>query len=142
VFGHSLHVSLKDGKALLERRKLLKELFLGDLLFRETAFAFDVSVEKTFHDDAPLYSAESCVCTSRLTSSAPSAYTCATESDRHGNAQECRRNGGGILAWAFVLAVKQDFQFLLQITGPTVVFRGLECIHGWPIVFSECIDEF
>jgi len=60
-------VGLKEGKALLERRKLLKELFLGDLLFRETALAFDVSVEKTFHDDTPLYRIEPCAYTSRQT---------------------------------------------------------------------------
>jgi hypothetical protein len=52
VFGHVAHVNLKEGKAILERGKLLKELFLSELLFRETAFVFVVSVGK-FHDDAP-----------------------------------------------------------------------------------------
>jgi hypothetical protein len=50
VFGHAAHVNLKEGKAILERGELLKELFLSELLFRETAFVFVV----TFHDDAPL----------------------------------------------------------------------------------------
>jgi hypothetical protein len=54
VFGHAAHVNLKEGKAILERGELLKELFLSELLFRETAFVFVVSVDKTFHDDAPL----------------------------------------------------------------------------------------
>jgi hypothetical protein len=54
VFGHAAHVNLKQGKAILERGELLKELFLGELLFRETAFVFLVSVDRTFHDDAPL----------------------------------------------------------------------------------------
>jgi hypothetical protein len=53
VVGHAAHMNLKKGKAILERGELLKELFLGELLFRETAFAFVVSVDKTFHDDAP-----------------------------------------------------------------------------------------
>ena len=61
--------------------------------------------------------------------------------NRNSDAQEGRRNGGGILAWAFVLAVEQNFQLLLQITGSTVLFRRFECIHGWPVVFSECINE-
>jgi hypothetical protein len=54
VFGHAAHVSLKEGKALFERGELLKELFLSEFLFRETAFVFVVRVDKTFHDDAPL----------------------------------------------------------------------------------------
>jgi hypothetical protein len=54
VFGHTAHVNLKKGKAILKRGELLKELFLSELLFRETAFAVVVSVDKTFHDDAPL----------------------------------------------------------------------------------------
>jgi len=53
VFGQTAHVSLKEGKAILERGELLKELFLSELMFRETAFVFVVSVDKTFHDDAP-----------------------------------------------------------------------------------------
>jgi len=54
VFGHAAHVNLKESKALLKRGELLKELFLSEVLFRETAFVFVVSVEKIFHDDAPL----------------------------------------------------------------------------------------
>jgi hypothetical protein len=50
VFGHAAHVNLKEGKALLERGELLKELFLGELLCRGTACVFVVSVDKTFHD--------------------------------------------------------------------------------------------
>jgi hypothetical protein len=46
-------VNLKKGKAILKRGELLKELFLSELLFRETVFAFVVSIDKTFHDDAP-----------------------------------------------------------------------------------------
>jgi len=41
VFGHATHVNLKEGKALLERGELLKELFLSELLLRETAFVFE-----------------------------------------------------------------------------------------------------
>jgi hypothetical protein len=54
VFGHAAHVNLKEGKAILECSELLKELFLSELLFRETAFVFVVSVDERFHDDAPL----------------------------------------------------------------------------------------
>jgi hypothetical protein len=61
VFGHAAHVNLKEGKALLERGELLKELFLSELLLRETAFVFAVSVDKTFHDDAPLCWVGSCI---------------------------------------------------------------------------------
>jgi hypothetical protein len=53
VVGHAAHVNLKKGKAILERGELLKEPLLSELLFRETASAFVVSVDKTFHDDAP-----------------------------------------------------------------------------------------
>jgi hypothetical protein len=53
AFGHAAHVNLKKGKAILERGELLKELFLSELLIRETAFVCVVSVDKTFHDDAP-----------------------------------------------------------------------------------------
>jgi hypothetical protein len=55
----------------------------------------------------------------------------------NGNAQEGCRNGGSILAWAFVLAFEQDFQLTLQIAGSAVLFRSFECIHGRPVVFSE-----
>jgi hypothetical protein len=54
VFGHAAHVNLKEGKAILERGELLKELFLSELLFRETAFVRVVSVDNILHDDAPL----------------------------------------------------------------------------------------
>jgi len=52
VFGNVAHVSLKESNALFERGKLLKELFLSERLFRETAPVFIVSVDKT-HDDIP-----------------------------------------------------------------------------------------
>ena len=61
VFGHISHVNLKEGKAILERGELLKELFLSELLFRETAFVFVVSVDNAFHDDAPLWLGIGCV---------------------------------------------------------------------------------
>ena len=61
--------------------------------------------------------------------------------ERNGNAQEGRRNGGGILARALVVAVEQNFQLLLQITGSTVLLCGLECIHGRPVECFECINE-
>ena len=54
VFGQVAHVNLKEDKAIFERGELLKELFLSEFLFRGTAFVFVVSVDKTFHDDAPL----------------------------------------------------------------------------------------
>src|SRR5580692_5248107 len=60
---------------------------------------------------------------------------------RDGNSQERRRNRGGILAWAFVLTVEQDFQFLLQIIRPAVLFGRFKGIHGWPIIFSESLKE-
>ena len=47
-------MNLKEGNALLERGELLKELFRSGLLFRETAVVFVVSVDKIYHDDAPL----------------------------------------------------------------------------------------
>jgi hypothetical protein len=46
-------VNLKEDKAILERGELLKELFLSELLFLPIAFVFVVSVDKTFHNDAP-----------------------------------------------------------------------------------------
>jgi hypothetical protein len=63
VFGHAAHVNLKEGKAILKRGELLKELFLSELLFRETAFVFVVSVEKTLHDNAPSRWIGSCIYT-------------------------------------------------------------------------------
>src|ERR1700751_5520122 len=47
------HVELQESKAVLERRKLLKELFLGELVFPQAAFVFVVSIDK-MHDDPPL----------------------------------------------------------------------------------------
>jgi hypothetical protein len=46
-------VGLKESKALLERGELLEELLLSELLFT-TAFAFVLTVDRTFHDSAPL----------------------------------------------------------------------------------------
>jgi len=43
-----------ESKALLERGELLEELLLSELLFRATAFAFVLTVDRTFHDSAPL----------------------------------------------------------------------------------------
>src|SRR5213592_2271171 len=63
----------------------------------------------------------------------------ASHGDR--NAQEGCRNGGGILARAFVLAGKQLFQLSLQVSRSAVLFCGFECIHGRPVVFPEFIDE-
>jgi hypothetical protein len=54
VFGHAAHVNLKEGKALLERGELFKELFLSELLFLETAFDFVVSIDKILHDAPPI----------------------------------------------------------------------------------------
>jgi hypothetical protein len=54
IFGQAAHVNLKEGKAILDRGELLKELFLGELLFQGAAFVFVVSVDKTFHDGAPV----------------------------------------------------------------------------------------
>jgi hypothetical protein len=53
VFGHVAHVELQESKAVLERRKLPKELFLGDLVFPQAALVFVVSIDK-MHDDPPL----------------------------------------------------------------------------------------
>src|SRR5438876_12177340 len=62
--------------------------------------------------------------------------------NRNRDAQEGRGNGGGVLVRAFVLAVEQNFELLLQIAGFTVLFRSFECIHGRPVIFSEFTDEF
>jgi hypothetical protein len=58
------------------------------------------------------------------------------------NTQERRRNGGGVVIRAFVLTVEQTLQFRPQITGSIALFRSFERIHGWSIIFSECINEF
>jgi hypothetical protein len=55
VFGHVAHVHLKEGKPLFERGELFKELFLGKLLFWRTVFVSVLPVDKTSHDDAPLW---------------------------------------------------------------------------------------
>jgi hypothetical protein len=47
-------------------------------------------------------------------------------SKSNSNAQEGGGNGGGVLARAFVLAVEQIFQLLLQISCPTVLLRGFK----------------
>ena len=57
--------------------------------------------------------------------------------DRH--AQERRRNRRAILT--FVLAVEQLFQLFLQLIRPALFFRGFERIHGWAIIFPECIHK-
>ncbi len=62
--------------------------------------------------------------------------------NRNGDTQEGCGNGGGVLAGAFVLAVEQSFELLLQVAGFAVLFRSFECIHGWPVIFSEFIDKF
>jgi hypothetical protein len=54
VFGHRAHLNLKQGKALLDRGELLKELFLSDLPFGKTGFVFVLSVVAARHDNAPL----------------------------------------------------------------------------------------
>src|SRR5260370_6919274 len=64
-----------------------------------------------------------------------------TASKRDRNAQEGCRNGGGILARAFVLTGKQLFQLSLQVSRSATLFCGFECIHGQPVVFPEFIDE-
>jgi hypothetical protein len=57
------------------------------------------------------------------------------------NSQERRRNGGSVVIRAFILAVEQIFQLRQQITGPPILFRSFERIHGWSIIFSECVYE-
>src|SRR5205809_6797052 len=64
-----------------------------------------------------------------------------TASNRDRNTQESCRNGGGILARAFVLAGKQLFQLSLQVSRAAILFRGFECIHGRSVVFLEFIDQ-
>jgi hypothetical protein len=56
ILGHAAHVDLKEGEAILDRCELLKELLLSELLFREIAFVLVASVNKTFHDHAPVLS--------------------------------------------------------------------------------------
>ena len=47
-------MNLKERKAVPKRGELRKKLFLSELPFREATVVFVVSVDKTFHDDAPL----------------------------------------------------------------------------------------
>jgi hypothetical protein len=58
IFGQLAQLNLNEGKALLKRGELLEELFLGGFLFRGNALAFVVSVDETYHDDAPLFRAK------------------------------------------------------------------------------------
>jgi hypothetical protein len=44
---------LEEGKAILERGELLKELFFRQLLFSEITSVLAVSIGKTFHDATP-----------------------------------------------------------------------------------------
>src|SRR6266550_7879966 len=61
----------------------------------------------------------------------------ALNGDRY--AQEGCRDGGGILA--FVLALEQLFQLLLEVSRSAVLFCGVECIHGRPVVCPKLIHE-
>lgn len=75
-------------------------------------------------------------------STTPEAAPSGTRSlNPDGNAQEGRRNRGGVLVRSFVLTVEQSFEFLLQIGGQTVFLRSFKCVHGWPVVRSEGADE-
>jgi hypothetical protein len=47
-------MNLEEGQAILKRRELLQELFLGELLFGEAAFGIVVNVSQISHVDAPL----------------------------------------------------------------------------------------
>ena len=60
-----------------------------------------------------------------------------SKGDRH--AQEGCRNRRGILT--LVLAVEQCFELVLQGRASAVLFCGFECIHGWPVVSPEFVDE-
>src|SRR5260370_21980230 len=77
---------------------------------------------------------------SSATASHSETQTCSSN-DCNGYPQEGRGNGGDALVWAFVLPIEQSFELALQITSSTVLFRSFESIHGWPIIFPECIDE-
>ena len=54
VFRQAAHLNLEEGKAILERGELLKELFFRQFLFPEIASVFVGSIGKTLHDAAPL----------------------------------------------------------------------------------------
>lgn len=60
---------------------------------------------------------------------------------QNGNAQEVRRNRGGILARAFVLAVEENFQLFLKITSSTVLFGRFEGVHGRAVEGLKCSNE-
>src|SRR5260370_7971776 len=77
---------------------------------------------------------------SSATASHSETQTCSSN-DCNGNPQEGRGNGGDALVWAFVLPIEQSFELALQITSSTVLFRSVESIPGWPIIFPECITE-
>jgi hypothetical protein len=47
---------LKARKAFLERRELLKELFLREFLLREAVYVLVMGVDEICHDDTPLCS--------------------------------------------------------------------------------------
>jgi len=47
-------MNLEEGQAILKRRELLQELFLGELLFGEAAFGIVLNVSRISHVDAPI----------------------------------------------------------------------------------------
>ena len=65
----------------------------------------------------------------------------AGELDLHRHAQEGCGNGCEVLVRTLVVGVEQQIQLLLQLIGSTVLFSRLERIHGWPVVFSEGLNE-
>src|SRR3954454_9410988 len=46
-------MNLEEGQAILKRRELLQELFLGELLFGEAAFGIVLNVSRISHVHAP-----------------------------------------------------------------------------------------
>ena len=71
----------------------------------------------------------------------PSRRRRAQSSKRNSHAQEGCRNGGGILVGAFVLAVEQRFQLILQISCSAFLFGSVERIHGRSVVVPERSQE-
>src|SRR5262245_5875679 len=61
--------------------------------------------------------------------------------DCNSNTQEGCRNGRPILICAFILAIEQSLQILLQITGSAAPFGGFERIHRRPIISTERVKE-
>ena len=55
--------------------------------------------------------------------------------------KESSRNRCPVRTAALILAVEQVFQFLLQVSGAAVLFRGLEGIHGWTVVSPEIFQQ-